>query len=287
MLLRIDHETVYRYGYPATSSHNELRLMPFSDATQTREDFRIDVTPSSKVFSHREIGGTVLHFDIQAPHEELRIRVQSLVDTHLSNPFHAVNLLTPDADFYRSASTQAAYYEFLSPSPYVSFLPEAVDMAATFFDPSRSTAANCLALNRHLHESFQYDTESTDVTSTVETIMRSRSGVCQDFAHLMLACLRSQGVPARYVSGYLYVGNDPSMRGEQATHAWVEVLLPNGQWLGLDPTNNLAANDRYVKVHQGVDYSECTPTKGVYIGAGDVVLSVNVAVTPAAERVRL
>jgi transglutaminase-like putative cysteine protease len=135
-----------------------------------------------------------------------------------------------------------------------------------------------LKLSRHLFESFSYDPDVTHVHSTVDEVLELGAGVCQDFAHVMIGCCRTQGIPARYVSGYLYSQQGSDMRGNEAMHAWVECALPDGRWLALDPTNNLLANDLYVRVHVGRDYSEVAPTRGVYMGTPAQSLEVTLSV---------
>ena len=141
-----------------------------------------------------------------------------------------------------------------------------------------SVAQFLLGLNAYIHDAFDYVPGATHVHSRLEEILDLGAGVCQDFAHLMIACCRSAGIPARYVSGYLFCGGHPEYRGNQATHAWLECPTPDGRWLSLDPTNNLLANDRYVRVHVGRDYADATPARGVYIGAPGAGLEVAVHV---------
>lgn len=266
MQLQIRHTTRYRYRSPSLESHNELRLAPLSDVNQTCREFRLEVNPHAKIFAHREVGGVVHHFNIREPHEELEITARAVVDTWTHNPFHALNLLEDDFAFYQRDATRQAFVEFLTPSRYVPASDEAREIAGRLRQPGQSVATFLLNLNRHLHEWLEYDPDATHVHSTLPEVLEKRAGVCQDFAHIMLACARSQGIPTRYVSGYLYVAQGSGMRGDQASHAWVECLLPDGRWLGIDPTNNLLANDRYVKVHVGRDYADCSPVKGIYVG---------------------
>jgi len=266
MQLQIRHITRYRYRSPSLESHNEVRLAPLSDAHQTCREFRLETSPVAKVFAHREVGGVVHHFNIREPHSELEIVAKARVDTWLANPFQGLNLLEDDFAFYRRDATRQAFVEYLTPSRYVPTSDEAREIGKKMRTEGQSVASYLMALNRHLHEWLEYDPDATHVHSALPEVLEKRAGVCQDFAHLMLACARSQGIPSRYVSGYLYVTSESGMRGDQASHAWVECLLPDGRWLGLDPTNNLLANDRYVKVHVGRDYSDCSPVKGIYVG---------------------
>ena len=278
MVLRAVHRTVYQYPTSVGESHNEVRLQPLTDDTQKLLDFRITTTPATRVYHYREVGGTAHHFTVRLPHTSLEILAEAIVETHLQNPFEDLNLLDPDDAFYRSEAIRQATIEFLTPSRYVPLIPKVFEIAQLVSEPGQSTASFLLALNHYLHELLDYDTDATHVHSTVSEVLHVRAGVCQDFAHVMIACCRVRGIPARYVSGYLFVDAGSGMRGEQATHAWVECLLPSGRWLGLDPTNDLLTNDRYIRVHTGRDYSEVSPTRGIYVGPQTEKLHVSVSV---------
>lgn len=279
MLLRLTHRTDYRYNYPAQDSHNEVRLMPLTDGTQRCHEFRVRTTPAVNVYAYEEPGGTVHHFGIRSPHSQLEIVAEATVETLVSNPFDGLDLAGRDWDHYADPMTQALHTEFLVPSPYVSDHPVARQIAEEVRAASDGTVVGfLLALNQTINDRMDYDQDVTHVHSRLEDVVRLQAGVCQDFAHLMLGCARSQGIPSRYVSGYLYVGQSSGMRGDQATHAWVECRLPDGRWLALDPTNNLLANERYIRVHTGRDYSEVAPTRGIYVGVPASSLKVSVRV---------
>lgn len=277
MILRASHRTLYRYSMPSIESHNEVRLMPYSSEDQTCLEFKLLVSPPCKVFSYDEPGGTVHYFGVRSAHPLLEISAEAVVETHLSNPVAGLNLIDFDWGFYDRPDTRQEYAEFLAPSPYISLPEEVLRIAEQAKDGSNGAAADfALKLAHWVHETLTYDPDATHVLSRLDEVLELRAGVCQDFAHLMIACCRAIGVPARYVSGYLYVGGVDGMRGEQATHAWVECLLPGGRWLAIDPTNDLLMNDRYVAVHTGRDYSDVTPTRGVYVGTKAASLDVTV-----------
>jgi transglutaminase-like putative cysteine protease len=231
------------------------------------------------VFHYDEPGGTVHYFGVRSAHPILEIVAEALVETHVENPFEGLNLLEADWEFYESDATRQANTEFLTESPYVTLNEEVRQIAEDVRATSNDAVADYLLRLAHwIHEALTYDPDATHVHTKLHEVLVIRAGVCQDFAHLMIACCRVLGVPARYVSGYLYVGGVDGMRGEQATHAWLECLLPNGKWLAVDPTNDLLGNDRYVAVHKGRDYSDVTPTRGVYIGTPAKSLDVAVNV---------
>lgn len=285
MILRATHRTRYRYATPSVGSHNEVRLRPLSDAYQTCRHFQLDVTPRTAIYSYEELGGTVHHFNINGPHLELEISATCEVETKLHNPFHDVNLIHDDWAFYESGAARKRYAEYLTPSTYVSLAPQAAELASTVRGSSTGAVAQFLLdLSHHIYENFTYDPDVTHVHSTIEEVLGLRAGVCQDFAHLMIGCCRCIGIPARYVSGYLYSEKGSGVRGYEAMHAWLECAMPDGGWLAIDPTNNLLANDLYVRVHVGCDYSEVSPTRGLYIGTPAKSLDVTLQIERIEER---
>jgi transglutaminase-like putative cysteine protease len=282
LLLTIYHKTVYRYSYPSTESHNEVRLQPVSDNCQVCKRFTISSAPATRIFSFEELGGTVHYFSLRNAHRSLEIDAKAEVETLCSNPFEDLNLLVPDFDYYDSDPVKHRYTEFLAASRYVSISGEARELAESVaMSCHRVTAQFLLLLNRTLFDRFVYDPDVTHVHSTVDEVFALNAGVCQDFAHVMIACCRSIGIPARYVSGYLFCSEGSGIRGSEAMHAWVECPLPDGRWMALDPTNNLLANEHHIKVHTGRDYADITPLKGLYMGSGHKDLEVEVRVERA------
>ena len=313
MRLRVNHTTRYAYATPATDSYNELRLMPLSDADQTCLDFRLTPTPRAAVFAYDLPSGRVHHFTVRQPHRELTIEAESLVVTRRTNPFDRLQLISPDMDYYDSEAVKQRHYEFLTPTERVPFVEETERIAAVAQKQSSGSAASFLiALTRLLHRVFTYAPGATNVNTSILQVLEQKQGVCQDFAHLMLAVCRKRGIPARYISGYLYTGaekedenelnladdesdsaekrwrdgrdgprtggaNRPLVSGN-AMHAWVECLLPGEQWCGFDPTNNLVVNAHYIKAHFGRDYGDLPPVRGLYRGPAAESLEVGVRV---------
>jgi transglutaminase-like putative cysteine protease len=203
-----------------------------------------------------------------------------VVDTIGRNPFEVLDLVSEDLDHPSSGEYHQSQPEFISESPYVQLLPEISTIASEIFaDSHRNTAQYVLKVKEWIFNRFSYQTNVTNVHTLTHEVLELRAGVCQDFSHLMIALCREAGVPARYVSGYLYLGDHHELRGTEATHAWVEALLPSGEWLGVDPTNDILADDRYVKVHVGRDYSDVTPVKGIYTGYGTQQMDISVGVS--------
>jgi transglutaminase-like putative cysteine protease len=289
--LRVSHTTSYTYLSPATESYNEARLMPLSDRDQTCLGFRLTTNPISSVFSYQLPTGIVHHFAVRTPHMQLRVAAESNVETHHHDPFAELQLIESDSRFYSSESTREKYIEYLLPTTRVQLHEETDRIAAVaqrHADPG--TAAFLVSLMGALHRVLLFRPGVTDVDSTITEVLEHGSGVCQDFTHLMLAVCRRQGIPARYVSGYLYTGDVAGIEehkaetaaellGGDAMHAWAECLMPDGTWAGFDPANNLLTDEHYIKVHYGRDYGDVAPLRGVYRGPAADSMIVAVKVT--------
>lgn len=293
MRLRIYHRTQYVYSTPAKESYNEARLMPVSDADQVCLDFRLAVTPSARVFAYDLPTGRVHHFNVRPPHDELIVQAEALVVTHVHNPFVSLRLTEDDSEFYTRPGVRQRYAEYLAPTDRVPLYPEMDRIARVARRQGGANSASFLiALTRLLNRVMTYVPGSTHVNTPLSQALELKQGVCQDFAHLMLGVCRRAGVPARYVSGYLYTGQNPAIEGTHqaqdvespallggnAMHAWVECLLPDEKWHGFDPTNNLLTQESYVKVHYGRDYGDVLPISGVYRGSSTHTLEYEVHV---------
>ena len=298
MRLRVHHLSRYRYSAPVTDSHNEVRLMPVSDENQTCLQFGITTAPPVNVFFYDLPVGRVHHFNLRASHQELSLTTEAVVLTHPQSPFTDLAAAFDEDGFYAQETTREDQVEYLSPTPRVPILPETDFLTAQArAEAEPGPLAFLMSLMGVLHREFAYTPGTTTVDTPLQQVLETRQGVCQDFTHLMLSLCRRQGIPARYVSGYLFTSGDrqlaspqrPSLEeaakrpsldltGGDATHAWVECLLPNGKWYGFDPTNNLVATDRYIKVHHGRDYGDVPPFRGIYHGPSDHTLEISVRV---------
>lgn len=276
MILEAVHRTRYEYLTPAVDSYNEMRLAPLTDASQVCLDFRLEVTPPAQVFTYQDVGGAVHHFGLREPHWSLEIVATARVETLRSNPYEGLLMDVDDWAHYSHEGVRQANIEFLVESPYVKVSPQVEEIAAISRARTQGVVSFLLDLNSHVRSLLKYDPNATHIHTTVQEVLKLGAGVCQDYTHLMIACCRSQGVPTRYVSGYLYGGE--GIRGEGATHAWLECRLPDGNWLSLDPTNNILANDHHIRVHTGRDYGDVSPTRGIYMGPPASVLDVSVKV---------
>ncbi len=278
MHLHVLHRTHHVYATPVRDSFNEARLQPLTADGQVCLDYQLSTDPPSRMTHFIDFHQNHVHqFEITTAHSVLTVESRATVSTttrHLapgqtSTPLAAMG----------GCAQLAQCFEFLQPSHYTAPIPEArvLGQEITAGTPDAWHAAQ--AITAYIHRNFAYKTAATTVHTHMREVLRNRQGVCQDFAHVMLGICRALGIPARYVSGYLYNGPADTLRGAQASHAWVEIYLPDHGWRGLDPTNNTQPDERYMKIATGRDYADVSPIKGTYRGTGDRRMSVEVLVT--------
>ncbi len=292
---RITHRTTYSYDDEVTDSLGIAHLVPRALPWQSVASYDVGIAPAPVDLSHDTdyYGNCATYFQVTDPHVRLEIEAVSAVD--VSVPLLGDALLGAEWEAARPVlaprvpgAWRAA--DFALPSASVEQVDEAREYAAASFARHRPVGEAVTDLMHRIHADFEYDRTATTVTSTVGEVLANRAGVCQDFAHLTLACLRSHGLAARYVSGYLSTipaPGKPRVVGADASHAWVAVWLPDpggtseGDWLAFDPTNDQWVNDRYVTVAWGRDYSDVPPVKGViFTEAKKSTLAVSVDVAP-------
>ena len=282
MKLHVLHRTHYAYRTPVRDSLNELRLQPVETGNQKVEAFALKITPFTQPRHQLDFYHNHVHrFDILVPHNVLMVEASSVVYTE-QPPDPAQGLLVPLASM-GVCLEQNGCYDFLQPSTYVSVDPDVASIASTVITGCEDTWSAVIAIKRFIHDEFRYQPAVTNVHTKMSEALRLRQGVCQDFAHVMIGLCRSLKIPARYVSGYLYNGPADQLKGAQASHAWVEVYVPEHGWCGLDPTNSRLADGHYVKVAVGRDYADVSPLKGTYRGTAKRQLSVDVLVTRLEE----
>jgi transglutaminase-like putative cysteine protease len=281
----IRHLTRFRYKDPVSESIMETRMHPRSDHSQHCLSFSLSVSPRCRVFSYRDhYGNNVQHFDIPGDHEQLVIVAESLVEQQIQ--MDVPGFLAPDAWAALDAMVaEGDYGEMLLPSTFAQPTPALLELARKLNVVRRDDPLMVVhELNKSIYEYFEYVPRSTRVDSPIDEAIASHQGVCQDFAHTMIALLRHVGIPARYVSGYLYRGREDHDRSlPDASHAWVEALLPHLNWVGLDPTNDLIAYNRHVRTAVGRDYADVPPTHGVFRGKTESELYVAVHVEASME----
>lgn len=289
MLYDIRHLTRFRYSDPVQENVMEARMQPRTEALQTCLKFDLNVKPTVQLQCYHDyLGNTVHHFDLPRLHKQLSLTAEAQVEVD-HTPRVPDSLPASSWQALAQLGDQFEYWDMLRPSrftrptPLLNALAEELNIDTT--DPLTAVRQ----LNERLYAAFDYAPKTTDVHSTFDEALAQRQGVCQDFTHIMIALLRQIGIPARYVSGYLFhrrqTHNQAIDRSvEDATHAWVEAYLPELGWVGFDPTNNLIVGERHIRVAVGRDYADVPPTRGVYSGEAKDELSVGVSVTIADSR---
>lgn len=294
MKYHLRHTTRYDYSGSVTLSHNEARILPRTLPWQLCDETHLVVTPQPERMRERIdfFGNRVVYFSIERLHDNLQVDVNSVIQT-LPRP-------RPTQDFFSDIAWEDAARDLRSDvaqsnrdsldarlfsldSPFVHADRSLGDLAIVSFAPGRNLLDAVLELNQRIYTEFTYDPDSTTVATPLREVLANRRGVCQDFAHLAIGCLRSLGLAARYVSGYMETTppeGQPKLVGADATHAWVAVFIPGWGWQEIDPTNGCLPDERYVVLGWGRDFADVTPLKGVMTGGGDHTLTVAVDVIP-------
>jgi len=285
MFYAIRHFTSYRYNRSVWQSMMEVRMHPRSEGNQRCFVFQLSVNPRARIFGYTDsYGNLVHHFDLPSRHSQLTIISDALVNIEAQPSI-------PDFMEYQGWQEleeiveKKDYWDMLMPSHFARSSPELEQLAGEIGVTERkrrSPLAFLQDIASGVHRSFSYVKKSTAVNSPIEDALRSRQGVCQDFAHIMIALVRNARIPCRYVSGYLYHSTEnahPATDG--ATHAWVEALLPGLGWVGFDPTINRLASEQHIRTATGRDYADVPPTMGMMKGKADTQLQVRVRVTPS------
>jgi transglutaminase-like putative cysteine protease len=289
MTYRVTHRTTYRYSEPVTLCHNVLRLTPRSHTGQSCLVTELVVEPAPAVMSNYVdyFGNPSTFFTVQDRHQQLTVMVVS--ETEVKPPAPPAPDRTPPWDCVPGllASSRAAAdldaYQFVFDSTYIQASRKLAALALPSFPMGRPLLAGVLDLTRRIHGEFRYDPQATTVTTPLNEVLENRRGVCQDFAHLEIGCLRSLGLAARYISGYLLTNppaGQPRLVGVDASHAWLSVYCPGSGWIDLDPTNNQIPTDKHITLAWGRDYDDVSPIKGVLLGGGEQSIRVGVDVVP-------
>lgn len=277
----VKHSTRFIYESPVSESVMEVRMHPMSDLNQTCHTFELLSDPPAHIMSYSDYSGNIIHnFNIPGIHQHLHIQAFSTVEIH---PVKTIPNILPEStwdDILKDAEN-SDLWEMLTPSHFtIPTLAMHQLMEELSIDKKDDPMRLVRELNSKLFEAFAYVPESTHVDSTIDEAILNRRGVCQDFTHIMIAILRSLGIPARYVSGYLYQSREIEDRSvDGASHAWLEAWFPKIGWVGFDPTNNRLASERHISIAVGRDYRDVPPTKGVYKGGSGSTLEVAVNVS--------
>jgi len=288
---KVQHTTTYDYAQVVSISHHLLHMAPRSGERQKclRSFVQIDPMPSVRSEALDYFRNKVSYVTIQEPHQTLKITAVSEIEVTAPAPLQlsmsppwedvAAMMASPGDDGALDAC------QFSYASPYVTGIDQARPLAEESFTPGRPILEAAMDLTTRIYESFTYEGGVTDVSTPIADVIQARRGVCQDFAHVQLACLRSLGLPARYVSGYLLTHppeGQEKLIGADESHAWVSVWCPGLGWIDFDATNNLIPTDEHITLGWGRDYGDVSPINGFMIGGGDHTVDVSVDVQPQA-----
>jgi transglutaminase-like putative cysteine protease len=271
------HQTTYRYLEKIHESYSIVHLQPRSDTTQYCTKYELNVSPRARVFSYADrFGNDVQHFAVLPDHDVLSIVARSSVIT-VRPPNPPIPTPVTMADLHADPELPWMY-DLLHESRYVAFGPELRAFASEVGEPGGDDlVAWFMHAGTTIKHEFTYNKEATNVHTDVDESIRLRAGVCQDYAHILVALCRLNGIPARYVSGYVFSGQEGAVLGAEASHAWCEAYLGPHGWVGYDPTNDTLIDDRFAKIGVGRDYRDVSPVRGIYKGASRSTMSVNVA----------
>lgn len=302
MKLQITHETRYDYEPAVETAQHMVFLQPLDAPYQKLLSHQLDIQPKPEKISRTVdvFGNTRGFFSLQTPHKQLVVVAQSLVSTEMLAPPESRVGWEPTRESFRylRGSSFDAATEFVFASPFCPRHAEFLAYARPSFAPGWGILEAAQDLMRRIHADFVYESHSTEINTPALEALAQRKGVCQDFAHIMIACLRSMGLAARYVSGYLLTRPAPGtvkLRGSDASHAWCAVYVPDlpegARWFDLDPTNNRCGwhspGEDYVTLATGRDFSDVSPIRGVIYGGGSHTLTVGVTVEPVTEDIEV
>ena len=291
MLFEVIHNTDYRYSLPVSEAYLEARLTPPQREEQEVLSQIIDFHPSATHSHYSDyFGNKTTFYSMTRRHERLTVTNRMTVRTSPRNTdLRALNLSVAEVRQILGSS-MADIFDYMQPTAAVPTGGASTAWSKNFF-PSHLPMRDALeTLNRSIYEQFTYKPGSTENSTPLESIWEAKSGVCQDFAHIMLSVLRTSGLPARYVCGYIESdspalnGGDSKLVGSLATHAWVEVMLPGGRWVALDPTNNQWCGERHITVSLGRDFADAAPVRGTFKGAGTQRIGVSVTMRRVTEK---
>ena len=285
----VEHETRYAYTAPVSQSWQLARLTPRALPWQRLVSHSLQIEPGADERRDEvdNFGNTVTHFGLHGAHRVLSVRMSCLVEIGERVPIAPTDGLSWQA--VRESIRQDPQQGDLVPAsmceatPLVPYSEAALVYALPSFLHGRPWFEAVTDLMHRIHAEFEFEPGATTVSTSVDEVLYQRRGVCQDFAHLMLACLRGHGLPARYVSGYLLTDPPPGMErlmGVDASHAWVAAYSPQHGWVEFDPTNNQLADQRYITLTWGADFADVVPLRGVILGGGEQRMGVEVSVHP-------
>jgi transglutaminase-like putative cysteine protease len=292
MKYKLRHKTLYTYVSDVHNYQGVLCLQPRNTKHQICNNFKIDIEPKpSKIHSKTDYFGNIQHyFSLHQSHKSLKVIVSSEVEV-LNNKVMLLNTISCDEArllFSTDIALKAELMQYQLPSHYISWDEEIIAFAETCLVPNLSLFECVMHLVTIIYTEFKFKSGSTNVNTPLKTVLKERKGVCQDFSHLAIACLRSVGIPAKYVSGYIETlppKGKPKLEGSDASHAWISVYVPEMGWCEFDPTNNMIPHHRHIVTAYGRDFADVSPLRGIIFSSGEHKVKVEVDVVPVLSEI--
>ncbi|WP_348797733.1 transglutaminase family protein [Flavobacterium adhaerens] len=287
MKYKLKHQTLYTYVNEVHNYQSILCLQPQNSTRQLCKNFKLEIEPKpSEIYSRKDYFGNLRHyFSIHQSHKSLRVTVSSEIEV-LDNPPQLLNSITCEEAKQRFITERALKIEvlqYLLPSQFIVWDEEIIAFAESCLLPDTPLFEAVLNLIKKIYTEFQFKSGATNINTPLKTVLKERKGVCQDFSHLAIACLRSVGIPAKYVSGYIETlppKGKPKLEGSDASHAWISVYIPEMGWCEFDPTNNMIPQQRHIVTAYGRDFADVSPLRGIIFSSGDHKVKVEVDVIP-------
>lgn len=279
MKYSINHTTIYTYFEPVSVCHNVLRLVPRNTGRQECKAVTVKIHPQPDSFREYEdfFGNKVIYFSIEKEHAELTVHVHSEIEQNAAIGHRSAGM----GELPEERQEAGEISQFIFETPMTAWNEEIESYARTSFQPGRPLMEAATDLMHRIFKDFGFTPGFTTISTPLSVVMKERKGVCQDFAHLAIACVRSMGLPARYVSGYIETISPPGVEklfGVDASHAWFSVYIPPIGWVDFDPTNNVLPGDQHITIGWGRDYADIAPMKGIILSSGSHELQVSVDV---------
>lgn len=284
MIYDISHRTLFRYSAPVAQSQHIIHMSPRAVPQQTirHHSLLVEPAPASRVNFEDAFNNPVVMLDIEMPHKELVLMARSTIETHRTRPTDVAASTAWDGLDDGDAAIDFDVIQFRCVSRMTTPSLEIADYAAISFPPGMAVLEGARDLTRRIYTDFVFDPTATDISTPITEVFATRRGVCQDFAHLALACLRAMRIPGRYVSGYILTHpppGKPKLQGTDASHAWISVFASGLGWVDFDPTNGVIVGNDHIAIAFGRDYDDVSPISGVLIGGGEHTVTVGVDVT--------
>ena len=287
MKYKLKHQTQYTYANNVHNYQSILCLQPRNSVKQICTNFKLEIEPKpSKIFSRTDYFGNIQHyFSLHESHKSLKVTVSSEVEV-LNNPiqiFNTISCQEAREKFKTDTNLKIETFQYVLPSQFITWDEEIVAFAETCLLPNVTLFEAVLDLIKKIYTEFKFKSGATNVNTPLKTVLKERKGVCQDFSHLAIACLRSVGIPAKYVSGYIETlapKGKPKLEGSDASHAWISVYIPEMGWCEFDPTNNMIPEQGHIVTAYGRDFGDVSPLKGIIFSSGEHKVKVEVDVIP-------